>query len=263
MFGCFHNCAFVKIKKAYALQARRVMHSIWGAGQMAWTKLIVVVDDDVDVHDEKAVWREVFKNCNFARDLEMVNGPLDILDHSAPYLGAGNKLGIDATSKIPGEDVNGVSHKEMVNESKPTDTNPWESDNCVIPEFGLGRCAFISVKKINTGDGVRAIEEFSDRNGNSPVDFIIAVSEGVDVKKPDEVLLHFSASCDPGRDLIVLRDDASADKRFGSRIGFDATVKLPSESRKGLPVRDYPPIIEMNKETITKVDERWREYGFA
>ena len=55
LFGCFHNCAFVGIRKAYALQARRVMHAIWGAGQMAWEKLIVVVDDDVDVHDEIAV----------------------------------------------------------------------------------------------------------------------------------------------------------------------------------------------------------------
>ncbi|MCH8310472.1 MAG: UbiD family decarboxylase, partial [Chloroflexi bacterium] len=55
MFGGFHNCAFVAIRKAYPLQARRVMHSIWGAGQMAWTKLIIVVDDDVNVHDESAV----------------------------------------------------------------------------------------------------------------------------------------------------------------------------------------------------------------
>jgi 4-hydroxy-3-polyprenylbenzoate decarboxylase len=49
MFGAFHNCAFVKIRKEYPLQARRIMHAIWGAGQMSWTKTIAVVDDDVDV----------------------------------------------------------------------------------------------------------------------------------------------------------------------------------------------------------------------
>jgi hypothetical protein len=55
MFGCFHNCAFVKIRKEYPIQARRVMHAIWGAGQMAFTKIIVVVDEHVDVHDQDAV----------------------------------------------------------------------------------------------------------------------------------------------------------------------------------------------------------------
>jgi len=107
MFGCFHNCAFIKINKQYPLQARRVMHAIWGAGQMAWTKSIVVVDHDVNVHDHEEVMFHVMANADPGRDLEKVNGPLDILDHAAPRLGAGSKLGIDATRKWPGEEVNG------------------------------------------------------------------------------------------------------------------------------------------------------------
>jgi 4-hydroxy-3-polyprenylbenzoate decarboxylase len=107
MFGAFHNCVFVKIKKEYPLQARRVMHSIWGAGQMAWTKMIVVVDHDVDVHDQDAVMFHLCANCDPGRDVEVVNGPLDILDHAAPRLGAGHKMGFDATRKIPGEEVGG------------------------------------------------------------------------------------------------------------------------------------------------------------
>ncbi len=55
MFGAFHNCAAVRIHKAYPLQARRVMHAIWGTGQMAWTKSVFVVDGAVDVHDPSAV----------------------------------------------------------------------------------------------------------------------------------------------------------------------------------------------------------------
>ncbi|MBL4701056.1 MAG: menaquinone biosynthesis decarboxylase [Phycisphaeraceae bacterium] len=107
MFGTFHNCAFIKIQKEYPLQARRVMHAIWGAGQMAWTKMIVVVDADVNVHDYEEVMFHVCANSDPGRDLEIVNGPLDILDHAAPRLGAGHKLGIDATRKIKGEEVNG------------------------------------------------------------------------------------------------------------------------------------------------------------
>lgn len=107
MFGAFHNCGFIQIRKEYPLQARRVMHAIWGAGQMAWTKMIVVVDDDVDVHDHEQVMFHLCANVDPGRDLEIVNGPLDILDHAAPRLGAGHKIGIDATRKIPGEECHG------------------------------------------------------------------------------------------------------------------------------------------------------------
>lgn len=107
MFGCFHNCAFIKIRKEYPLQARRVMHAIWGAGQMAWTKVIVVVDEAVNVHDQDEVLFQLCANCDPGRDVELVNGPLDILDHASPRLGAGHKIGFDATAKIPGEEVHG------------------------------------------------------------------------------------------------------------------------------------------------------------
>lgn len=107
MFGVFHSCAFIKIRKEYPLQARRVMHSIWGTGQMAWTKMIVVVDEDVDVHDQDAVLFHMAANIDPARDVEITQGPLDILDHAAARLGSGGKIGFDATRKIPGEEVNG------------------------------------------------------------------------------------------------------------------------------------------------------------
>jgi 4-hydroxy-3-polyprenylbenzoate decarboxylase len=101
--GVFHNCAFIKIKKEYPFQARRVMHAIWGAGQMAFTKFIVVVDDHVNVHDEQDVLFHLFANCDPARDTEIVHGPVDILDHASPDLGAGSKMGFDATAKLPAE----------------------------------------------------------------------------------------------------------------------------------------------------------------
>jgi 4-hydroxy-3-polyprenylbenzoate decarboxylase len=101
--GVFHNCAFIKIKKEYPFQARRVMHSVWGAGQMAFTKFIVVVDEHVNVHDEQDVLFHLFSNCDPARDTEIVHGPVDILDHASPDLGAGSKMGFDATAKLPAE----------------------------------------------------------------------------------------------------------------------------------------------------------------
>src|SRR5262249_33720913 len=97
--GVFHNCAFVKIKKEYPYQARRVMHAIWGAGQMSFTKFIIVVDEHVNVHDEQDVLFHLFSNCDPERDTEIVRGPVDILDHAAPSTGVGSKIGFDATIK--------------------------------------------------------------------------------------------------------------------------------------------------------------------
>ncbi len=101
--GVFHNCAFIKIRKEYPLHARRVMHAIWGAGQMSLTKFIIVVDEHVNVHDEQDVLFHLFSNCDPERDSEIVHGPVDILDHASPEHGAGSKIGFDATAKWPGE----------------------------------------------------------------------------------------------------------------------------------------------------------------
>ncbi len=103
LFGCFHNCAFVKIRKEYPLQARRVMYALWGAGQMALEKIIIVVDEHVDVHNVDDVLFHVCSNVDPRRDIVLVDGPIDILDHAAPFCGAGSKLGIDATRKVAGE----------------------------------------------------------------------------------------------------------------------------------------------------------------
>jgi 4-hydroxy-3-polyprenylbenzoate decarboxylase len=103
MAGVFHNCAFIKIRKEYPFQARRVMHAVWGAGQMAFTKFIIVVDEHVNVHNEQDVLFHLFANCDPQRDTEIVRGPVDILDHASPDLGAGSKIGFDATVKLPAE----------------------------------------------------------------------------------------------------------------------------------------------------------------
>lgn len=105
MFGAFHNCAFIKIKKQYPFHARQIMIAVWGAGQMAFTKNIIVVDDHVDIHDEQEVLFQLCNNVDPRRDTMIVDGPIDILDHASPYHGAGSKMGFDATRKIEGEGI--------------------------------------------------------------------------------------------------------------------------------------------------------------
>jgi 4-hydroxy-3-polyprenylbenzoate decarboxylase len=101
--GVFHNCAIISLRKAYPMHARKLMHAVWGMGQMQFTKTVVVVDEKVDVHDYGEVAWRAFNNVDPARDLLLTQGPLDALDHSAPQPHWGAKLGIDATTKWPEE----------------------------------------------------------------------------------------------------------------------------------------------------------------
>ncbi len=95
--GVFHDCAVISIRKAYPGHARKVMSAVWGMGQMMFTKFVVVVDEHVDVHDPREVAWRVFNNVDPRRDTMIVDGPLDVLDHSSPTAGYGAKMGIDAT----------------------------------------------------------------------------------------------------------------------------------------------------------------------
>lgn len=101
--GVFHNCVIVSIKKRYPGHARKVMHALWGMGLMMMAKLIIVVDENVNVQDLSEVMWRVFNNIDPERDLEITRGPLDALDHSSPLPHYGSKLGIDATRKWPAE----------------------------------------------------------------------------------------------------------------------------------------------------------------
>jgi 4-hydroxy-3-polyprenylbenzoate decarboxylase len=101
--GTFHNFVAVSIKKTYPMQAYKIMHGLWGMGQMMFTKYIVVVDADVNVHNTSEVLFHLFANTDPQRDSIFTKGPSDVLDHATSEIAIGSKLGIDATKKLPGE----------------------------------------------------------------------------------------------------------------------------------------------------------------
>jgi 4-hydroxy-3-polyprenylbenzoate decarboxylase len=103
--GVFHNLVIVSIRKRYPGQARKVMTALWGMGLMMLAKTIVVVSEHVNVHDVSEVAWRATGNIDPKRDLVIVEGPMDDLDHAALRHRYGGKLGIDATEKGPLDDV--------------------------------------------------------------------------------------------------------------------------------------------------------------
>lgn len=262
MFGSFHQCVFVQISKAYPLQARRVMHAIWGAGQMAWTKTIIVVDDDVDVHDHEAVLQAVARHAEFPRDLEIVNGPLDILDHSAPRLGAGGKMGIDATASIPGEEVGGIpigsppqADVEMVRSRLKAVVDGQRVKGIDVPSWGLGRIVLAAVDSSRIGASAEAVETLLDASQamGEGAELIFAVDGDVDPADHERALFMVMANMD------VLRDGFIRDHR----MVLDGTCKQVGWERNDEPTRPWPPIISMDPDVVDRIDRRKSDFGLA
>ena len=102
--GWFQGLAIASIKKRYPGQAKKVMMGLWGMGQLALTKIIVIVDHDVDVHDMNEVIWAITTRVDAARDTIIINNtPTDTLDPASPKVNLGSKLGIDATQKTAEE----------------------------------------------------------------------------------------------------------------------------------------------------------------
>ncbi len=264
MFGAFHNCAFVKIRKEYPLQGRRVMHSVWGAGQMAWTKHVVVVDGDVDVHDHAAVLRAVGERCDPVRDVERVTGPLDILDHAAPMLGMGTKMGLDATEKTADEralppgpgirpSVTGAAER-VSDRAVDVVTRAREVAGVLgasAPAPLGGEWLFVRAEEGKGREVIGALDA-----AGALARWTVVVSGEVDVEDWDACMFRWCANSDPGRDRWVSKD--------GACVAFDATSKNPagaSAATHGYPVRAFPEILEMDEATRALVTRRWGEYG--
>jgi 4-hydroxy-3-polyprenylbenzoate decarboxylase len=126
--GVFHNCVIVSIDKRFPGHAKKVMSSIWGFGQMMFSKYVIVLDKEVNVHDLSVVAWHVFNNTDPKRDMMFADGPLDILDHASPMWAYGSKCGIDATRKwaTEGFDREWPDEIEMDDATKAKVDGKWQ-----------------------------------------------------------------------------------------------------------------------------------------
>jgi 4-hydroxy-3-polyprenylbenzoate decarboxylase len=132
--GGFHNLALVSIRKSYPGQAKKVMNALWGLGHMMMlTRVLVIVDADVDVQQPRSVAWFVLNNLAPERDVVMMPGPVDDLDHGSYSIAYGTKIGIDATRKDPSEGYTRQWPPDMVMDDATRDrvAARWR-------EYGLG-----------------------------------------------------------------------------------------------------------------------------
>ena len=131
--ACFHNVAFVAIKKKYPGHAFKVMNAVWGLGQLAFTKMVFVFDEDTNVQDIGEVLFRLGANCDPGRDVLHSKGPIDQLDHASQQVGFGGKIGFDCTHKWPGENGFNREYPKMIRMSEDVKAKV----DAIWPRLGL------------------------------------------------------------------------------------------------------------------------------
>ena len=257
--GVFHNLTIVKIKKEFAGHAQKVMNAMWGAGQMMFNKILVVVDEETDIHNYASVAKAISKYCDPQQDIYLSQGPMDVLDHSCSKFAFGGKMCIDATVKFEEE----LRTMHPVITARVMDVDSVVSKYPEIVAINSSLLAseisvvFISVKKSRKNHIKELNQQLFSMPEFSAVKVIVYVEHTVDANDIADCIWRFANNIDPKRDSYIV--DAESENQI-SHIGFDGTRKTKEWDNFQ---REWPNIIAANKETIDAIDEKWSSLGIG
>ncbi len=248
--GVFHNCVIVSLEKHYPMQARRIMTTLWGMGQMSFVKTIIAVDADVDVQNEAEILKLLLNEVDLEQDLFFSEGILDVLNHASDQALYGSKLGIDATRKIDGE----PPRKFTNSETQTPDSGIAEHIKKKFSEVNNSRvinCSqrrpivLVALNKTGPGQSIEFIRNFFEDGALQSVGVLLVLESHVDLENRSQVLWKLFNNLDPKRDVLI----------SGQRIGIDVTRKLPDEGYQ----QNWPEEIAMSDDIIQKVDQKWHD----
>lgn len=255
--GVAHNIAIVKIRKNYPGQAVKVMHSLWGAGQMMFNKFLIISDGDIDIHDYKSLAAEGFKRFKPGYCLHFAKGPLDILDHSSSFFAYGSKVGIDLTSPLEGE-LEGEKQPDHIPDSSDSEAGELNlpfvrgiedlSKKLQIPVI------ILSVEKSNNYRKEKLVEKLRTDYPNKGTKLFLLLDCGTDLTDLFTLVWLTGSNVDPSRDISVIESGTS------SFALIDATMKIHPYDR--FP-REWPNLVISDQETIRSVDSKWEKLGLG
>ena len=249
--GVAHNLMIVKIKKDYPGQGMKVLSSLFGTGQMMFTKYLVAVSGNIDIRNYRELLSHIFKNCDPGKDLLISRGPLDVLDHASDAFSFGGKLGIDATVKMEEESLGRqVYHPEGYSEAAAAIDNMFEkgiihnyNSSLLKDEIPL---LILSVDRTSDADIIQKVTELLRKENLSEFfSLILLVDHTVDAEDLYYVAWQVLGNSDPQRDHTYISS---------SSLMIDGTIKA---YRKGGFPRKWPNVVCSDEETIAAIDMKW------
>lgn len=250
--GVFHNIVVVSIRKEYPLHARKVMNALWGSGQMSFAKMIAVVDSDVSLKVPGDVFGHLLDTIDPWSDLQVTEGVLDVLDHSAPRPLFGGKLGIDATARLTDETSRGRGR-----------FSPRLSETEVLEILrGLDR-DIVSCRRVGTERRTPLILIGMRKAGRGTMHFLGPLASCRELVGEGAFVLY---------DDIDLRDDSLCLWKFFNNVDPQRDIRLTDTSvsidasKKGVAdghAREWPDEIEMSPEVREAVQQRSVELGIS
>ncbi|MDC1142405.1 menaquinone biosynthesis decarboxylase [Planctomycetota bacterium] len=277
--GVAHNLMLVKIQKSYPGQARKVAHAVWGLGQAAFTKVIVVIDQNgPDIHDEVAVAKYVLERLDVRHNFEFVIGPTETLDHATRALHLGSKVMLDLTTPMAG-DVGTATQGIGISALDGIDASTVESTQTKVSQDELtalagevsqrrwfegdGKILVLEVEKTDGFQARKIARKFFDLAGERELPIVIVLEGGiVEPDRPETLAWATLANIDPERDLLF-NDKAEVVNerqvliRVQGQLVIDAMSK---DSRDGFE-RDWPTVQRHDPEVLAKVEAVFKANG--
>ncbi len=242
-YGVAHNLVIVQIKNEYPGQAQKVAHSLWGMGQMMLNKVLIITDKNP--HNENEVYKSILENTDFSKNMFFSSGPMDALEHAGNTFAYGGKLAIDDTCKL----VSSNEKWTIEQQQKTIDFCKASNDVFEINKFLLEyRILLIEVESsinINVNDFLNNFISI-----NIVPSCLILCDKGLPITNKDLILWHCLANIDPVRDIKKQMLNSS------SIVIIDGTSKPHIKN-------PWPNPVYSDKETIARIDLKWKNYGFS
>lgn len=244
--GVAHNIGLFSIECSYPGQGMKTLNTVWGAGQMMFTKFGLVFDENVDLLDYADLARKVSERVNPKTNILRTTGPLDILDHASDKFAVGGKLGLDATGKPNGVKVPQISDIEQ-------DIQVLRSSNPGISQIDTEflnmeiSLIVVSLNKTEKSQVKYLASEITNSDSLSKIKFVIFTDADLKDLSWYELAWLVGANVDTERDCTIVRETLIIDatRKRSDLDGFE---------------RDWPNPVVMDDKTIQLVNKKWKSY---
>jgi len=247
--GVFHNLVIVKFRNEYEGHAQKVMNAMWGAGQMMFNKILVLVDGEVNIHNYREVAVAISSNVDVVNDIYFSQGPMDVLDHACSKFAFGGKMCLDATvkSKVLSSKFQVKLQVQNIKSQFPEIIEVNDS----LLKTGIS-VVFISVEKKRKNHIKELNEQLLSKEEFAGIKFVIYVEHTVDVMDVKDTMWRFANNFDPKRDSFL--SHRVEETGLISAVAMDGTRKTKQFDNFDRP---WPNVICADDVTIKSVDEKW------